>query len=183
MYKLNVTIEGLAPILFNRWTDDAQQKLRSGATGGKFTDDQRLAEALEKTYTNDDGDLVIPGWNLKKCILEGSNRAGLKEGRAAMSKFLAATIFVEGDPSFGVTEPDFIDERMGRRPARTGGAVLIKRPGLRAGWRLPFTINVVDDRRDEAAIRRATEEAGLMVGLCDFRPEFGRFAIADWSRA
>ena len=188
-YSIHVKIEGVAPILFNRWTEEASDKLRSGATGGKFTDASRLAEAMTKVYRDEEGKyLTIPGWNLKKCILQGCQRAGLKEGRVGMMPFLAATVFVAGDPVFvagdpssGVTDPDFVDERSGRRPAKTGGAALIKRPALKEGWQLPFTLNVVDDRRDAPSIRRAVEEAGLMVGLGDFRPEFGRFVVREWS--
>lgn len=179
-YRIRAEIEGVAPILFNRWTEEAQQGLRTNSTGGKFTDDQRQAEALTKVYRAADGQLVVPGWNLKRCILEGAKRAGLKEGRTSMVTFLAPTMFVEGDPSFGVSEPDYIDERAGRRPPRTGGAVLIKRPALKAGWHLPFVLSVVDDRRNPDAIRTAASEAGLMVGLGDFRPEYGRFLVTAW---
>lgn len=179
-YRIDVVIEGVAPILFNRWTEDAADKLRSGATGGKVTEASREAEALTKVYRSGDV-LVVPGWNLKKCILQGCQRAGLKEGRASMMPFLAATVFVDGDPSFGVTDPDYVDERAGRRPAKTGGACLIKRPALRSGWRLPFVLHVLDDRRDAPSIRRAIEEAGLMVGLGDFRPEFGRFIVQEFT--
>src|ERR1035437_9833710 len=116
-YSIHAAIEGVAPILFNRWTEEASDKLRSGATGGKFTDATRMAEAMTKVYRDDAGKfLTIPVWNLKKCILQGCQKAGLKEGRAGMMPFLAATVFVDGDPSFGITEPDFVDERSGRRP-------------------------------------------------------------------
>lgn len=180
MYRIAATLEGVAPILFNRWTDSATAGIRTGVTGGKRSESDRSAEALEKVYRNEAGDLIVPGWNVKRCLLDGCKRAGLKEGRASMAPYLFATVFVDGDPSFGVQEPDYVDEKAGRRPARTGGAVLIQRPALKSGWKLPVAFNVVDDRRNPDAIRRSLEEAGLMIGLCDFRPEYGRFIVREW---
>ena len=180
MYKIETEIEGVAPILFNRWTDAAEKGIRTGVTGGKMSEADRAAEALEKVYRNEAGELIVPSWNVKRALLDGCKRAGLKEGRASMAPFLFATVFLAGDPSFGVTEPDYVDMKSGRRPAKTGGAVLIQRPALKAGWRLPITLNVVDDRRNPDAIRRSLEEAGLMIGLCDFRPEYGRFIVRSW---
>lgn len=180
MYTIKTTIEGVAPILFNRWTDAAEKGIRTGVTGGKMSEAARDAEAYEKVYRNEAGDLIVPGWNVKRSLLDGCKRAGLKEGKASMAPFLFATVFVDGDPCFGVTEPDYIDQKSGRRPARTGGAVLIQRPALKAGWKLPIVLNVVDDRRNPDAIRRSLEEAGVMIGLCDFRPEYGRFVVREW---
>jgi hypothetical protein len=180
MYTIRGTIEVVAPILFSKWTEQASENIKTGATGGKFTDDQRMAEAMEKVYRNDSG-LFLPPWNFKKCLLEGTMKAGLKEGRASAAKFFEATIFVQGDLLFGVEEPDFIHETPGRRPPKTGGACLIKRPALNAGWRLPFQLMIVDDRRSPEHIKRAVEEAGLLVGLGSWRPEYGRFVLTEWA--
>lgn len=180
MYEIKARIKGVAPILFNHWTDASRGQLGSGATGGTFTDDQRMKEAMEKVYYREGVGLYLPGWNLKKCIVEGAGKANLKEGKKAMGPFLTATVFVDGDPAFGREQPDEIHETTGRRPPRTGGACLIKRPMLRAGWELPFTLTVVDDRRSADHIRKALEEAGLLVGLGDWRPEYGRFIVTDW---
>jgi hypothetical protein len=35
----------------------------------------------------------------------------------------------------------------------------------------------MDDRRSSDSIKRGMEEAGLLVGLCDGRPEFGRYIV------
>lgn len=182
MYRITGKIQGVAPILFSHWTEEAEKSIREGTTGGKFSDDQRMQEAMQKVYLNEQGDLTLPNWNFKKCLLEGCRKAGLKEGRASMSPFLEATVFVDAELSFGVQAPDFIHEVTGKRPPRTGGACLIKRPALNAGWSLPFSLSVVDDRRSADHIRRALEEAGLLVGLGSWRPEYGRFVVTEWQR-
>ena len=183
MYRIEVIVEGVAPILFSRWTDTSG--LETGATGGRFTVEERHAEALEKVYADEAG-LYFPSWNVKKCLLLGAQRAGLKEGRASMVPYLEATCFVSGQNGYATPhftdkhEPDFIHEVTGRRPPRTGGACLIKRPALREGWLLPLTLQVVDDRRSPDHLRRALDEAGLLVGLGSWRPEYGRFLVREW---
>lgn len=180
MYTIQGKIQGLAPILFNAFTDQTIDNLATGATGGKFTQDQRMAEAMLKLHRGQDGDIILPAWNFKVCLIDGCKKAGLKEGRGSMAPYIAATLFVQGELKFGKTEPDFIHESPGRRPPKTGGACLIKRPAFREGWEVPFNLSVVDDRRSPDAIRKALEEAGLLVGLGSWRPEYGRFLVTDW---
>lgn len=179
MYKINARIQGVAPFLFNRMIDPSQ--LDKPSSGGKVQPGERQQEAEHRVYADDDG-LFIPRWNLKKCLLMGVTKAGLKEGRAGLASFLEATVFVDCDPHFiGKKQRDYIDERVGRIPPRTGAAAIIRRPALATGWELPFTLTVVDDRRDAGAIRRGLEEAGLLVGLGSFRPEHGRFIVTEWA--
>ena len=180
MYRINGKIQGVAPLLFNRFTEEAQEGLKKAATGGRFTDEQRIAEAMEKVYRGEKG-LYLPAWNFKRVMVEGCRKAGLKEGRASAAPFLEATVFADGQLWFGKDEPDFIHETWGRRPPKTGGACIVRRPALDVGWELPFGLTVVDDRRSDSQIRRAVEEGGLLCGLGSWRPEYGRFVVVEWS--
>jgi hypothetical protein len=180
---IKVAIRGIAPILFNRWTEAASEALDKGTTGGKFTAEQRQEEALSKVYRNGQG-LVMPAGNIKSCILQGASLAKLKEGRGSAVPYLRATLFIEPrDVPFGVPSPDGIHEAMGRRPPKKGGACLIRRPMLNEGWRLEFEIVLTDDRRDSSQIGRALAEAGLLAGLGDWRPDFGRFIVETFEAA
>ncbi len=179
MYRIEGTLTGVAAILFNKWTDAAEKSIREGTTGGKFTDEQRSAEAMEKLYQDEQG-LFLPAWNLKQSLLAGCAMAGLKEGKKAMGQFIKAMVFPDESPRFNKTAPDFIHEVPGKRPPRTGGACLIKRPALNAGWELTFGLSVIDPRRSADHIKRSLEEAGMLVGLGSWRPEYGRFVISDW---
>ncbi len=180
MYKIEGKIKGVAPLLFNRMLDNELEpaKLKPNQRGRMSMDD-RIVEAEQRCHKNSSG-LYLPGWNLKQCVLEGCRRAGLKIGRRSMAPDLAACMFPDRELYFGKQEPDFMFTHWGRRPPRTGGACMISRPALKEGWELPFGLNVLDDRIDEVAIRRAMDEAGLLVGLGSWRPEFGRFLVVEW---
>ena len=182
MYRIKVTIEGIAPLLYNRFTEKAQDDLDKRKTGGVMSQKQRIAEALEKVYRNADG-LFLPSHAVKECIVNGASKASLKYGKKGLAPFLKALIFMEDQElSLGKKEPDGMDERIGRRPPRTGGACIIRRPMVNAGWKASFTLVVMDDRIPEEHIKEALGEGGLLVGLLDNRPEFGRFIIKEWRK-
>jgi len=181
MYKIMGRIEGVAPLLVNRFTEESTESLRTGATGGRKNEQQRIDEALLKVYRDAEGQICVPAKNLKKCLLEGIARARLKEGRASAVPNVQASVFFEKpDLVLNKEKPDFISEEMGRRPPKKGGACLIKRPGFHEGWQLSFTLLVLDDRRDAELLHRGMEEAGLLVGIGDHRPEYGRFIVKEW---
>lgn len=179
MRRINFTIKGISPILFNAWTDSAREKLDKGSTGGKMSVDERIEEATNKVYRNGDGELCIPDGNVEACLEMGARKAGLKRGRAGLAPYLKATVFCEGPLSLGRKDPDGIHEVMGKRG---GNAVIIRRPILNE-WEASGTFLVADERMDVAQIKQALEEAGLLAGLCDWRPKYGRFLVTAFDVA
>src|SRR5215831_1003060 len=180
MYSISGTIEGVAPLLQGAFTSAAIKSLDEGTTGGKFTRAERIAEVADRVHRDPDGGIILPKWNFKKCLSLGAAAANLKEGRKGFRQFLDATVFPTADLSFGKTEPDDVLEVVGRRPPKTGPACIVRYPMFHAGWRLDFGLSFVDERRVADHIRRALEEAGLLVGLGPWRPEYGRFVVVDW---
>lgn len=176
MYQIEGAVEGVAPILFSRWVTD----LEASTTGQKMTPEQRTAEAEQKVYSDADG-LYFPAWNLKRAIVDGCRSANLKDGRKSIAPLVMASVFPENEPRFGVASFDYLHEATGRRPAKTGGAVLIRRPALAPGWRLAFRLNIVMDRLHPDVVRASLDEAGLVIGIGSWRPEYGRFVVRDWS--
>ncbi len=180
MYRIEGTITGLAPILFNRMLEDELEPPSGKATSkGRVTLKARMKEAHARVHRNENG-IFLPGWNFKQCLLQGCKKSGLKVGRAGLASYLAACVFPDKELYFGKDKPDFIHKHWGRRPPRTGGACIIRRPALNTGWELTFGLNVMDDRRTPGEIRRSLDEAGLLVGLGSWRPEYGRFLITEW---
>jgi len=180
MYEIKATIQGVAPILFNRFTEAQKQAMEKRQTGGIRTAESSMKEALTKVYRNGDG-LYLPAQNIKKSLLNGIKKGNIKEGKASFASIAEAVCFIQpAEIPFGKAEPDFVHESTGRIPPRTGARCVIRRPALREGWELSFIITLIDDRRDPEKIRQGLEEGGALVGLCDWRPEFGRFIVTKW---
>ncbi len=184
MYLVKTTIEGISPILFNRFTEEAQGNMEAGRNVGRQTVAKKREEAkTQKIYKNKDG-LFCPAQNLKKAMVLACSVAGLKRQRKSLGAILKAIMFIEPvEVAFGVKEPDYIDEQSGRIPPRTGARVVLYRPALKDGWRLSFAIRVFDDLIDKDQIQAALTAAGIYQGLCDGRPEYGRFKVVSFEEA
>lgn len=44
-------------------------------------------------------------------------------------------------------------------------------------WSIEFSADFDDEQINRDQLIKATEDAGRMVGLCDYRPKFGRFTV------
>lgn len=174
MYKVYSIIEGIAPILFNRVLS-----LKGGF--GRPTPEQEEEAAKERVYRNTNG-LYLPAANLKRALRFGSVRAGLKIGRSSLEPYITATVFIEpSELEFGKKEPDFMLPAYVRIPPGKRGALVYRvRPALKIGWRLNSLLHVFDDRIEVDKLRVALESAGLLIGVGDGRPEYGRFIIKEW---
>ena len=51
------------------------------------------------------------------------------------------------------------------------------RPMIPTGWSLKFTAEYDPHILSESAIIQAANDAGSLIGLGDWRPKFGRFAV------
>lgn len=177
MYQIKVEIEGIAPILFNRFTEENQAEIESGRSTGRKSADAKKESAQKKVYRNGDG-LFCPAANIKKAMVLACGISQLKHGRKSLGPILNAVLFIEPmEIPFGVDNPDFLHEQVGRIPPRTGARVMLYRPALNTSWKLPFTINVFTDTVGFEQVRRALSDAGIYQGLCDGRPEYGRFKV------
>ena len=179
MWQSEVGTEGIAPMLFFKDTGTDEGK------AGKLTPDEYREQARTmRCYRNGHG-LFVPAANIKRSIRFGATMAVLKVGRKGADQYLNPLMFIDPmEVLLHKDEPDFIDERMGRIPPGPKGArVMLYRPGVHEGWRLDFTIKVFDDVLAPKIVRQALETAGYMVGLCNGRPEFGRFKIVKWKES
>ncbi len=180
MYRINGSIEGIADFLFNKPTEKELERIRTGTTGGKFTDEQRIADAELKVHRSGKY-LMCPSEMFINCMLERCKKANLKEGRRAAWPFLQATVFVDGDSLFNRENRDYMHTHWGRTPPKTGPVMIIRRPAISAPWLLPFKLLVMDDRRDADYIRTSIQEGGLLNGLGSWRPKYGRFILKEWN--
>lgn len=177
MYKIKVEIEGIAPILFNRFTEQNQADVETGRSVGKQTSEVKRNLALNKVYRNDEG-LFCPSANIKKAVVLACGISQLKHGRKSLGPILNAVLFFEPmEILFGLNEPDFMHEQVGRIPPRTGARVVLYRPALNTGWKLSFVMNIFADSVGFEQVKRALNDAGIFQGLCDGRPEYGRFQV------
>ncbi len=173
-YAVEATLVGESPMLFHRWDCDT---IASKGKAKKNSKEKKTDNLESYVYRCQDGTLGVPGANLKASILNAAkfSQDPRSPRKSAMDLFKAG-IFVATDiASLGITDWEFEDKR--RAPVQRQGITRI-RPGVKTGWRMTFEIRVIlPEYIGISMLHEVLERAGRLIGLCDYRPEYGRFRV------
>lgn len=169
-----MTIEGTEDILFHRWSNedvDAKSKAAKNSKARK-TDNY---EAY--VYRNADGEICIPGEYLRQSIIGAAKfRQDPRSPRkSAQDLFKAGVVSLTPLASLGAKDWDYLDKR--RVNVQRNGVTRI-RPAMLKGWKATFELQVLTPEYiDPQMLNGVIQDAGRLIGLADFRPTFGRFAV------
>lgn len=187
---ITMTIEGVTPLLANRFHEEAQQKVEGGTAMSVNGDRGTPREQAEpKVYRDSRGAPVVPGPNFFSCLIEAGkyHKVGKKQVTTGRSSLVPAAISVleiespllDADGAAASWE---VDSRPIVNPA-TKGRRLTHRPRFDR-WRVTFTLEVDAGMFDPKFIRTLVDDAGTRIGLGDFRPDrkgpFGKFKVVRW---
>jgi hypothetical protein len=131
------------------------------------------------------GQVVLPGANIHQCLLEGAkkNKNGPK---------IKSGVFIDDDyPALDYAGPKiklgdrttfpcedldkFYSHHKFTTLARVSTSTTLRTRPIFHGWSCEFTILYDETIVDEMTIMESMETAGRMVGICDWRPRYGRF--------
>ena len=176
--KIQVTIEGTTPILFNRFRDvaiEGKSKKRTGALAESDIED--------KLYTDENGKAQLPAVYLKNSIVEASKQFKIVgKGKSTYSKLVASTVEIE---------PFYIELNAGKYEVfrisavnpMTKGRMMTERPKFNK-WSASFEIILNDEAVPNSVMNEILEHAGKYVGVGDWRPQtkgmFGKFMITSF---
>ncbi len=180
MQNIEVTIEGVTPLIVNRFHEEAQAEASSGVHSRKERPTPE-DDAKDRLYQNGHG-CYFPAENVRQAIIGAASRT--KIGRRAATTDVAAAIFIK--PYALPLEGDWhVDSRPVVIPA-TGGRILRHRPMFDA-WKITFTLEVDTDLVDLNTIRKIIDDAGKYSGIGDFRPPrrgpYGKWSVIKWEVA
>src|SRR5262245_21801624 len=96
--KIQVTIEGISPLLMNRFTE-ANEVAVSGGTTVTFKGDKGTPrqQAEAKRYADAEGNLYMPGPNIFSCIIAAGtfHKAGKSKLTTMVTSLIPAGVQVE----------------------------------------------------------------------------------------
>lgn len=177
-------IKGTAPLLMNcdRYANplDPLTKKHSALRKKKGkTDDELIAlmksEWLGALYFDKKGVVHIPSKNIEATLLNGARRRKLGK------LFEAGVAVVEDVVPLKHNGPKDIEKLWEKDEFRDVRGVVISRARVMKcrpkfnDWSADFSVAFHGDVVSESDIIQAMEDAGEFVGLCDYRPRFGRF--------
>lgn len=175
--KVNVIIEGVTPLLINRFRDtqiEGKSKKRTGAITESDIED--------KLYITD-GKVFIPSVYIKNSIVEASKQFKIiGKGKSTYTKIVASTVDV--NPFMIRLNSDKWEIfRISAVNPMTKGRMMTSRPKFNK-WSAEFEILLNDPAVDSSTINEILDHAGKYVGVGDWRPEkkgmFGKFLISEF---
>ena len=187
MKSISIEIDGVTPLLLNRFTDK-QQMDASGSTRATLIGDRGSPQeqAESKLYVGLDGKLMVPQPNLYRAIIDAGIhfKAGRTKVTTQKTSLIPACLEINGlEIPIIHRDPWCVDSRPVRIPA-TGGRILCHRPVFH-DWKLRFTVEIDTEMMSAKLLRDIFDAAGKRVGLGDFRPAckgpFGKFVVTKWA--
>lgn len=174
MKQINVTIEGISPLLMHRFPMEPVEAIEK----------KEPIEQAKISLYEIDGKPYLPGVNLQRALVASATFSKGK-GRASLQKPVAAGLFIDEEILDLNGKSWVIDSRPVVVPA-TKGRIVRHRPKFEK-WEVTFTISYDETLLTANQVREVVDNAGSRVGVLDFRPEkkgpFGRFVVTHWEAA
>lgn len=180
-YTARVTIEGVCPILFHRWSCESVSEKSKAAKGSKA---KKTDDVDSYVYRCDDGTIGIPGVALVGSMIDPRNGAAKyrqdprSPRKSALDLYRAGVQPLTDVATLGKESWDYLDQR---RVTVQRSGITRMRPAMAKGWRASFELLVLTPEYiSPDALLACLNDAGRLVGLCDFRPTYGRFQIVNF---
>ena len=182
LFAVKMRIQGRQDILFHRWNDE---EVQAKAAARKGSEEKKRDNPEAYVYRNDEGFICIPSRYLVRAVVEaGRNYQDPRSKRrmakdlvqaAVMADEILSPILIKGEP---VKQWEYDDRQ---RVCIMRSAITRTRPAFKKGWQADFTlISLVPDLVTPEFLRKLVDCAGLLGGLGDFRPTYGRFKVVHW---
>jgi len=176
-YTVSVTIRGSSDLLFHRWSNEAVAEKAAAAKGSKSKKSDNLESYV---YRCDNGNIGLPGEYLRQSIIYAAKfRQDPRSPRkSAFDLFKAGVVALTVLADLGVKDADYIDRR---RVLIQRNAITRERPAIREGWEATIELMVlVPEYIDRTTLLEVIGNAGRLIGVGDFRPTYGRFAVTNF---
>lgn len=182
--KLEMKWSGVAPLIMHsgqlsdplsKWSKE--MKRVSSKRSKTDADHEQMAkiEFFGSLYMGADGP-VIPAENIEAVLIEGAKkvRRGV-DAKAGLYVLEHAKLEYDGprDP-----EQIWSDEQFRSRvPVRIQKNRIMRTRPIFKSWSLLVRVEFEDSLLNQADVLEFSKKAGAIVGLCDWRPKYGRFAV------
>lgn len=176
-YSVEFTIEGVCPILFHRWDDEA---VAAKANARKNSAQKKTDNVESYVYRNEDNEICLPGIYMHRAIqLAAKFKQDPRSPRkSAFDLYCAAAVPMTEHASLGTAQWDYIDRR---RVTVQRNGITRERPAFLAGWRATFEFMVtLPEYVGPMDLLETITLAGRCIGVADFRPTYGRFSVVNF---
>jgi hypothetical protein len=179
-YSVRFTIEGVAAILFHRWSNES---VAAKAKAAKNSTAKKSDDVESYVWRDSDGNICLPGEYVRGAMVGAAKfkQDPRSPRKSAMDLYKAAVIPLTDVASLGTAKWDYLDER---RVMVQRNAITRQRPAFNAGWEATFEFQVtLPEYVNEHDFLDTLALAGRVIGVGDFRPTYGRFHVTMFEQA
>jgi hypothetical protein len=179
-------IKGITPMMMHSERlanpfDSLTREIKAVTGKRKKTEDDLLEiarlEWLGGLYHDDEAGIHVPGYNILACVINGGklHKLGTAVKRAAIVTDDKVGIQYDGpkDPAKLFADKRFVDIRS----VKVGTSKVARCRPIFKTWALEFNVAYDESAIQKSELDMCVRSAGLMVGLGDYRPRFGRFEV------
>jgi hypothetical protein len=175
-YRALVAIRGTADLLFHAWNCEAVEKKANADKGSK---EKKTDNVESYVWRDESGHICLPGVYLRGAVVNAAKfRQDPRSPRkSAMDLFKAAVVPLTELAPIGQGVADWEYDHRCRVMVQRNG-VTRTRPAFKAGWTAELVLMVMLPQYvPPALLHDVIVDAGKFVGVGDFRPTYGRFAV------
>lgn len=188
-FTAHATITGTSTILFHRWSNEAVAEKAAAAKGSKA---KKQDDVESYVYRDPSGAVCLPGRYLVGSLIDPRNGAAKYKQdprsprKSALDLFRAgvvattelAPIHSASAKDVPATTWDYLDAQ--RVTVQRAGVTRV-RPAFLAGWSCTVSLTVLTPEYiSPALLLEVLTMGGRLVGVGDFRPTYGRFAVTKF---
>ncbi|AGA72986.1 hypothetical protein CXG50_12340 [Pseudomonas plecoglossicida] len=187
MELLTLSIKGTSPLMMH--SDKLANPLHPATKAHKEltakrkkTDEDHLAiarsEFIAGAYFDSASGFFIPGANFDATFLAGAKLQKLgthwKRGALVMTDKAELKFAGPSTPESLWEDQRFVD----CRGVKVGQAKIMRYRPIFLDWACQLEVAINADVLDLQEVKKAIEDSGKLIGVCEYRPRFGRFEVA-----
>lgn len=185
MKTIQVEIRGITPLLIHRFTEESESEKSSRKMKVRQTDPRE--EATKNAYIAKDGTFYFSSFSIPSTMGGAGSNHKMKGSRKSLRFVVPSAVRMTSDTvtilnGEGPAKNFEVDSRPVTIPA-TKGKIMRHRPRFNQ-WGAKFEMTVNDDLLSVDDAHTLLNEAGLSIGIGDFRPEkrgpFGTFRVIEF---
>lgn len=183
MKKVSITLRSISPYTQSRMHHTPKMEKENAQ-------DYEERTWREKTTVNDDGVICIPGMAFKQALDRAAKMLSLQipgRGKATYTKHFAAGVMIPENLALGVKKDDAVKITINANAdgVRGSGKRVIRHFPQVQKWSGVLECFILDETITPEVFERHAKEAGMLVGVGQYRPENGgtngRFVCDDFS--
>lgn len=173
-YVVEVSVEGVAPLVFHRWNCESVEEKANAKKGSKA----KKTDDVESYVVRDEhGHICVPGDYMRAALVHAAKylQDPRSPRKSAQDLYKAGVVVLTELASLGSKDWDYLDKR---RVVIQKNSITRLRPAFNKGWKATFHVQVLlPEYITQDLLNDSVQRAGRFSGFGDMRPTYGRFQI------